>query len=351
MSNTATQVLSEAVERVGVYRPRDIVLPSNAQTFTVQQLIQYAKENPPEPIVRGLLNKGDILLLHGSEESFKSIFVIQMAECIATQGTLLNVWNVPKARTVGVLETEMHEVMMGDRLSRVFPKGGPSNLLFLRESALRDWRRLGMREKCNFVQEWVKDCKIEVLIIDTVNDFFRGDDNPSEERHVGGFFDELRSLNNGCRIIVRHDRKRKPDQDDGLNSNERIRGSAEFKEDPEAIISLERNDRRTHEVTLEVGKLRYGSKPEPMSLWFDARQFRLTPLPPVIAVLYDGDHTRNELIKHCGHRFGVAERTVDEMIAKEKQFLTETQQGHRKAFGINLDTAVNAPWCKLLFGT
>ena len=240
------------------------------EAWCAGDLIRYAQEHPPDPMIKGLLNKGDILLLHGSEESFKSVFVLQIAENLASRTALLNYWKVPEARRVGVIETEIHEVMLGERLAKMFPKGdAPKNLLFMPESTLHDWRRLVLPEKFEAIQKWIGENDLDVLMIDTANDFFRGSQNPSDERNVGQFFDELRNLKVGARIIVRHDRKKSLEPDRGMSSNESIRGSAEWKEDPEAIIALERKDRRTHEVLMEVGKLRYGIKPDPFALWFE----------------------------------------------------------------------------------
>ena len=303
-----------------------------AQAWSAGDLIRHAQEHPPEPIMKGLLNKGDILLLHGSEESFKSVLVLQMAECLATGTEFLKYWKVPHSQRVGVIETEIHEVMLGDRLAKMFPAGDPpEKLLVMREDALRGWRRLGLRSKFESIQKWVSENKIEVLMIDTANDFFRGADNPSDERNVGEFFDELRNMRIDARIIVRHDRKRSVEADAQTHSNERIRGSAEWKEDPETIISLQRTDRRTHAASLEVGKLRYGAKPEPFTIWFDLKTFRLTPLPPVIEVLsVRGQESRETVVSQCQQRFGLGARTVDDMLGLEK--------------------VEKAPWCRFLFG-
>jgi hypothetical protein len=326
---------------------------SRAETWSAGELIRLAHEHPPEPVIIGLINKGDIFLLHGSEESFKSVFILQVAESLALGTSLLMYWNVPRSWRVGVIETEIHEVMLGERLQKMFPKGNaPKGMCFMRESALRDWRRRGLRRKFESIQKWIEEEGIEVLLIDTANDFFRGADNPSAETDVGTFFDELRSLKVGARGIVRHDRKKKAELDDLVNSNERIRGSAEWKEDPEVIVSLERVDRRTHQVDFEVGKQRYGRKPQPFSLWFDVETFRLTPLPPVIAVLWEKESTRGRIIAACAERFGLSDRTVDQMIAeaKEKTYLTEKQVGHEKVFAIDVDHSLQAPWFHFLFG-
>lgn len=323
-----------------------------AQAWSAGDLIRHAQEHPPEPMITGLLNKGDILLLHGSEESFKSVFVLQMAESLAKGTEFMKYWNVPQSRRVGVIETEIHEVMLGERLAKMFPVGNPpEKLLVMREEALRGWRRLGLRSKFESIQKWVGENRIEVLMIDTANDFFRGADNPSDERNVGEFFDELRSLRVDARMILRHDRKKSVEADGQTHSNERIRGSAEWKEDPEAIISLQRTDRRTHAASLEVGKLRYGAKPDPFTIWFDLKTFRLTPLPPVIEVLsVRGQETRETIISACKERFGVSARMVDEMIGRQSQFLREKMVRHSKEFEIDLDKVEKAPWCRFLFG-
>jgi archaellum biogenesis ATPase FlaH len=329
-------------------------LKNIGDALSAVELIRLAQEHPPEPIIRGLLNNGDILLLHGSEESFKSVFILQIAESLAKATSLLNYWGVPHARRVGVIETEMHEVMLGERLGKMFPKGGaPENLLFMPESTMREWRGQDLTHKFESIQQWVARNNLEVLMIDTANDFFRGQQSSSDERHVGEFFDKLRNLSVGTRIIVRHDRKKSQDPNARIESrsNESIRGSGEWKEDPEAIIALERRDRRTNEVVLEVGKLRYGTKPDPCTLWFDAGTFRLTALPPVIAVLSDLDRkSREEIIAQCKDRFGLGQHKVDEMLKGEAAFLTETMNGHSKQFEIDLDKVEQAGWCQFLLG-
>lgn len=200
------------------------------RTLTPKVLIRQASENPPEPIIDGLQNVGDILLLHGTEESFKSVLVVQMAESIAVGTRFLRIWDVPRPRTVGIIETEMHEAMLGTRLSQMFPDGNaPERMCFLGADVLRDWRRLKtLAGKFQLIREWIEQEGIEVLLIDTANDFFRGDNNPSDESIVGSFFDEVRNLDTKACILVRHDRKRRTDDIHGGSSNEQIRGSSEW---------------------------------------------------------------------------------------------------------------------------
>jgi RecA-family ATPase len=308
-------------------------------------LIRLAKEHPPVPIVQGLLNEEEILLLHGSEDSYKSFFVLQVADSIAS-GRSLFAWDVPQARRVGVIETELNEASLGERLARIFPgNGAPENLRFLSEGGLRDWKRLSLLRKIAFAQRWVQSEGIQVLMIDTANDFFRGADNASQERSVGQFFDELRAIEVDARLIVRHDRKK---NDNGGNPNDRIRGASEWKEDPEVIVSLKREDRRTNEVVLSVDKQRYGRKPDALTLWFDTEVFRLDGLPPVIDVLWSGKQSRREILEACHKRFSLGQRKVDDMLAHEREFLREQPEGREKYFEIDLEKVPEACWVDFL---
>lgn len=253
---------------------RQPIKPEDIAYWTARDLMRMSVERPPQPIIENLLYEGDTLLIHGSEENYKSVCIIQLAESIAGGVSFLRTWKINGKRRVGIIETEMHPAQLGDRLRVMFPKGDPPHdLCFLPEDRLRSWRRKDLTGKVVIIEDWIRAVGISVLMVDTANDFFRGDDNPSEEATVGAFFDSMRNLRLDARILVRHDRKRR-DGDSTLHSNERIRGSSEWKEDPEVIASLERIDKRTHEVEFEIGKLRYGRKPEPMRLWFDAGSFR-----------------------------------------------------------------------------
>lgn len=146
---------------------------------------------------------------------------------------------------------------------------------------------------------------------------------------------------------MRHDHKKREFDGEG-HSNELIRGSAEWKEDPEVILHIARQDKRTSEAELEVGKLRYCAKPEPMTVWFDAGCFRLTPLPPVIAVLGSGRKTRQEIVEGCAKRFGIEERLVADLIREQLPFLIEGNQGHNRTYEVNPKTAAEASWAEFV---
>lgn len=325
---------------------------ATVETRSAKELIQLSKNKPPVPVIDGLLAEGEILLIHGEEESFKSVFAVQLAESIASGRLLLRTWNVPEVGRVGIVETEIHEQRLGDRLKRMFPgEDPPDGLVFLSDKATKALKRgKTLEEKLEFLRRWIREQDLDVLVLDTANDFFRGKDNPNDETDAGEFFDRLRDLGITS-LVVRHDHKPKgtptlPDSPE--NPNNKIRGSAEWKEDPETILYLDRKDRRTHEVRFEVSKLRYGMKPDPMTLWFDKKSFRLVPLPPPIAVLEDGPKSRQELVEECKERFGIGHTRTDEMLEGLKPFLNERQDSHSKVFELNRSGAAGAEWGRFL---
>ena len=327
-------------------------VPAQVETRSAKELIQLSKNNPPAPIIDGLLAEGEILLIHGEEESFKSVLAVQLAESVASGKPLLRTWNAPVPHKVGIVETEIHEQRLGDRLKRMFPgEDPPDGLVFLSDKATKALKRgKTLEAKLEFLRQWVREQDLDALVLDTANDFFRGNDSPNDETAAGEFFDRLRDLGITC-VVVRHDHKPKgiPSQPGSPeNPNNKIRGSAEWKEDPETILYLDRIDRRTHEVRFEVGKLRYGRKPDPMTLWFDMKTFRLVPLPPPIAVLEDRPKSRQSIVDECKERFGLGHTRTSEMLEELKPFLNETQASHSKVFELDRGRAAEAGWGEFL---
>ena len=70
----------------------------------VDQLILEAKENPAVPVVDKLLNRGDRMLIHGYEETYKSGFAIELARCISTGKPFFGELEVPRPLRVGIID-------------------------------------------------------------------------------------------------------------------------------------------------------------------------------------------------------------------------------------------------------
>lgn len=294
----------------------------------------------PEPIIHNLLYSGNILLLHGVEESFKSVLIVQIAEALATATPLFRTLPISHPLKVGLIETEIDGPFIGSRFRRMFPLGPIPNLILPSDNALKDFRKRKLiQRKVQWVKELVDQEQLDVLMIDVVNDFFRGDDNASKEQDVGELFDAIRSLGLKAVIMVRHDKKFQISAAgySPPSSNEQIRGSAQWKENPETILWIHRLDKRMNQVELEVGKMRYGKKPPTWQLWFDAGTFRLTPLPPVLAMLEAGALTRERLLEAGGERFDLGHSKLDKMVKQleDSKLIYERQKGHQKEYAID----------------
>jgi RecA-family ATPase len=300
-------------------------------------LIESFRSSPPQWVIEGLLGENEIAGLHGPQEVFKTIFCLQLQEALALGRPLWDLYKIPRPRRTLLLETEMSPIVMGRRLAAMYPSGpAPSGMLYIAEADLRALRRaVGLEKKFELLDSWVRKLKVEVLILDTCNPFFRGKESANAEEHVGKFFDLLGDLPLSVKIFVRHNHKRR-EMESGDDAS-LIRGSGQFADVPDLLMQLKRQDRRTNEATLSVSKFRHGSRPDDLTLWFDKEAFRLTPRNPVEYVLqgHGGGLTRDQLLGELHSRFGIAQRKADELVKDAK--IVQTMLGHRKVFMLESD--------------
>jgi AAA domain len=306
-----------------------------ASEHSIAKLIRRARETSIPWIIDGLWQQGGIVIVHSLEEEFKSIFSYQIAEAIAASSPLLRTWQIPRPRRVGIFETEMDDLEVGKRLGKMFPQGDwPVGLIVSDAVLMTEFRKKLTREtKMQCLERWMKLNEIEILVWDTVNSILATGE-PNSEKSVSQFFDGLALLPQKGTLVVRHDLK--PSKDTvQRHTNQLVRGSNRLVEDASTVIHLSRTDKAQNRVRFLVGKLRNGAKPDPMELWFDAGTFRLTPLPPVAAMLEDGPRTRQDLIKCIGERFALKERAIDTSLKELQPLLIESQRGHNRVFALN----------------
>jgi hypothetical protein len=303
---------------------------------SIARLIKYAEDTEIPWIIEELWQDGGIAIVHSLEGEFKSVLTYQMAEAIAAGTCLLRSWDVRRARKVAILETEMDDLEVGKRLGSMYPtKNWPDGLEVSDRVLLHEFRRKNsLAEKLSCIDSWLRQNRAEVLVWDTVNSALASTGDPNSERTASAFFDGMLLLPVRSTLLVRHDVK--PSKDAALrSSNQLVRGSNRLVEDASVVIHLRRTDKATNKVSLEVGKLRNGPKPDPIELWFDAGTFRLTPLPPVIALLEDGRLSRQELVEKAEKRFSLKERAVDASRVELTGCLDESQEGHRRILSLN----------------
>lgn len=302
---------------------------------SIETLIRHAKSTTIPWIIEGLWQEGGIVVVHSLEEEFKSVCAFQLAEAVASGQPFLGLWRVPRPRRTGIFETEMDDLEMGRRLAGMYPHGNfPRKLAVSQESLLRKFRACTtLAAKTGCVETWMNSQGLDLLVWDTINSILATAD-PNSEVAVSRFFDAIGQLPHRGILLVRHDVK--PSRDSQLRgSNQLVRGSNRLVEDASLVIHLRRQDKASHKVRFEVGKLRNGPKAEPIELWFDAGTFRLTALPPVAALLESGPLTREELIEQAHSRFGLKTRALDNHIQELRPYLQESSDGHRRVWGLN----------------
>lgn len=338
--------VNEKGRNTALARPaeRKIKLTRTSQPAGIAELIRAAKENPPKPIIEGLLNEHEIAGLHGPPESFKTILCLQLAESLATGQPLLDMWPVPEPKTVYFFETEMSTSALGKRLATMFQgRSIPDRVRFASEEQLRQFKRAAnLAAKFPLLKQWIAEAAADVVIIDTCNPFFRGRESPNDETTAGAFFDELEAVGAPTKFFVRHNHKPRM-EDIGMGAS-RIRGSGQFADVPDLLLELRREDKRTNEAKLDITKFRHGTKPEELTVWFDTGSLRLIALPPVVHLLRDGPLSRSQLLDRLQTRFGIAQRNGDDRISEVRGALRETQRAHEKVYELNWEAATSEEW-------
>ena len=304
----------------------------------IARLIRLSERGENHWHIEGLWQPNAIVLVHSLEGEFKSIFAYQVSEALATAQPLLRKWAVSSAVRVGVLQTEMPENMVGERLKGMYPDGRiPANLMVSDEWLKTKIRReFTASRKFQAIHNWLLEKSIDVLTWDSINSVLASCGNPNSEEAAAQFYNYLELLPHKGALIVRHDGK--PSKDTSLReNNQRVRGSNLHAEIASAVIGLERRDKRTQKVSLTIGKLRHKSASDPLECWFDSGTMRLTTLPPPVVLLEAGPMTREALNEQLSGRFGVKSRTADDLIdrLKAEGLLIGGMQGHDRTWELN----------------
>jgi hypothetical protein len=326
--------------------------------FDFDALMLEADARPLKPMLEigssghGLTHVHEIVGLHSAAENFKTNLCLQLMQSLVTGRHFLGTYKPARKYRVFFLETEMSVGALSKRVATMF-RGmkAPEGIFFASESDLRAFKRaFDLEAKFRHLKDLLRDTRVDVLIIDTANPFFRGKESPNDELNAGKFFDLLESMPAKLKIFVRHDHK--PRELDTPNDPDpsMIRGSGQFADVPDLLLSIRRKDKRTHEASFYITKFRHGSKPDPLTVWFDAVDFRLIPYPPVIHVLHRNPLTRDELLIELKRRFNVGATKADtELIEGVRHYLTEYQNGHKKVFAINDLACKSAEWYSAYF--
>jgi AAA domain len=295
--------------------------------------------------LEGLIHENEIVGLHGTQEAFKTMWCLQLAEALATGGYFLGQWKATRPMNVFFLETEMSVTAMGKRARQMYGQRVPTGVFFATEKELKQFRRApDLAAKMNMLDGWLSRYRafgivIDVVIVDTANPLFRGRQSPNDETTAGEFFDRLTNLPGKLKVYVRHNRKRRADNG-GVDVDEDAqsqRGSGQFADVPDLLMQMKRSDKRVDCADIEVTKFRHGSKPAEFQLCFDSIDYRLIPYPKLVHLLREETRSREELIAGLKAHFNMGHNNAETNLktAKESGLIIETQMGHRKLLSVN----------------
>src|ERR1700674_2357865 len=89
-------------------------------TSSIFDLIQLAKSKPLRWLVRDVLLEEGVHILHGHEETLKTMLTLQLLESLSI-GTPFLLREVEGGLRTGIAELEMKSRIFGDRLLKFFP--------------------------------------------------------------------------------------------------------------------------------------------------------------------------------------------------------------------------------------
>jgi hypothetical protein len=309
------------------------------EAATVSELVAQAKQNPLRWLVPDLLLEDGVHILHGAEESFKTMLTLQLLEALTIGGRFLLRDVAGRLRT-GIAELEMKNTQFAHRVAEFFPNGNPdiSNLPdSLRRKALSG---RNAKDRIGIIAGWAESEGLEFVAIDSVVKLFPPGCDPSKPDIASDVFNELQRLPTVWAIA--HDRKPMAGFAARLGNAE-IVGSGRFAQDPDVIHQIVRPDQRAPRADFHWGKMRAGEKFDPVPLYFDKVNYRLYPLHPYIHLLTNQPVLGSDLVIQAKLRYGWEERWAREHLATLSNLrdgagnicVIETMKGHQKLYAMS----------------
>jgi len=219
-------------------------------------------EKSPSLIGDGLLKRGRIAILYGVGGGSKSWITFRLALAVA-RGTEWCGLPTTGGR-VGIVSFEMFDEDIQTRLLSIDPvdEDGLESVLLLSRDKIPVLKLPAASER---VLRWVKERKLDLLIVDPLADTL---DGPETNETIGPILDELKrfTLESGAAVLLVH-HTRKGDTsgraDDPLDA---LRGPSQLRDRVDLLLHIEKRPGDLRRLTCT--KARGAKEPEPV--WLDA---------------------------------------------------------------------------------
>src|SRR5258707_1023638 len=133
---------------------------------TVSDLIRHAKENPLTWIVPNVVLEDGVHVLHGAEESFKTMLTLQLHEALTDGGRFLG-REVEGGLATGVVELEMKERQFGHRLAKFFPDKASDIQVLPETTRQRVLMARLPKLRIEIIADWVESQGLQFVSIDS----------------------------------------------------------------------------------------------------------------------------------------------------------------------------------------
>jgi len=138
---------------------------------TVAELIANSKQNPLIWMIPDVVQEDGIHILHGAEESFKTMLTLQLHEAL-TVGKPFLLREVKGSLRTGIAELEMKARPFGSRLGKFFPGQAP-DIHVLPEKLRRNvLSGPAPKDRIRFIANWAKNEGLDFLSIDSAVKLF-----------------------------------------------------------------------------------------------------------------------------------------------------------------------------------
>lgn len=194
----------------------------------------YLREHPRTPrptAIVGILRVGDLAIISGSFDTFKSTFALEMVHSLTSGDPFLGRFRVNQRLRMGLLQSEIDPGSYDERLETV---GAGSDLVVCSDMTFTFDKLAGLARA-------VDDYQLDGFVLDPIGDmwptFARGGEAFSEnlKTHVGPLLRALKLFRKTI-ILVHHD----PKASQGVRN--RASGSSALLNAPDTRIFLDRND-------------------------------------------------------------------------------------------------------------
>jgi hypothetical protein len=306
---------------------------------SVTELIEQSRLHPMRWLVQDVVMEHGVHILHGPEESFKTMLTLQLHEALTLGGRFLMRSSVGGLKT-GIAELEMKGRLFGHRLQNFFPHDAPDIRILPATQRQLVLSGRTPKQRIEAIANWAEAESLDFVSIDSAVKLFPPGCDLSRADLASEVFSQLQRLPTVW--IIAHDRKPQL----GITAtggNAEIVGSGRFAQDPDVIHEMARQDRRAPVAVFSWGKMREGEKSDSTPLYFDRTNFRLYPLHPYLHLLSNTPVLGTNLIAEAERRYAWKERRAREHLgtlshvvdSSGRRCAEESMEGHNKQYTLN----------------